>query len=212
MDWLLDAIGDQNYLCLGGAVIGLIFGACAQRSQFCLRSATLEVAHDHPGRRLSIWLFTFSTALIATQALYLLGLFDSASVRQLNNRGSLSGAIIGGLMFGGGMVLTRACASRMLVLSANGNLRALLSGLVFAVAARAAKDGMLSPLRTALNDLWTIDSAHRDLLALTGIGHWGGLIFGCLWMILALVITCTRKSLDRACLYSFGVGLTVALA
>ena len=41
-------------------------------------------------------------------------------------------------MFGCGMVLSRGCASRMLVLSANGNLRALLSGLVFAVTAQAA--------------------------------------------------------------------------
>lgn len=32
-------------------------------------------------------------------------------------------------MFGAGMIMTRGCASRLLVLSANGNLRALLSGL-----------------------------------------------------------------------------------
>ncbi|MDB5544849.1 MAG: lipocalin, partial [Hyphomicrobiales bacterium] len=131
LEQLIDAVGDQGALALGGGAIGILFGALAQRSRFCLRAATLEVAHGRLGKSLAVWLFVFSAALIATQALIVAGLFDTGTVRQLNNTGSLSGAIIGGLMFGSGMVLTRACASRMLVLSATGNLRALLSGLVF---------------------------------------------------------------------------------
>jgi len=50
--------------------------------------------------------------------------------------------LIGGLLFGLGMVMTRGCASRLLVLSANGNLRTLLSGLIFAVTAWLALLGM----------------------------------------------------------------------
>ena len=69
----------------------------------------------------------------AERPLLLAGLIDTQSVRMLNARGSLSGAILGGLMFGAGMVLARGCSSRLLVLAANGNLRSLLSGLVFAV-------------------------------------------------------------------------------
>ena len=127
LDWLIDAFGDHGALGLGGVGIGLLFGAAAQRSRFCLRSATLEVAHGELGERLAIWLFVFSTALIATQALIRYDLFDTGTVRQLNNQGSMSGSIVGGLLFGGGMTLTRACGSRMLVLSATGNLRALAS-------------------------------------------------------------------------------------
>lgn len=58
--------------------------------------------------------------------------------RALSARGSLSGAIIGGSLFGIGMVLARGCASRLLVLSATGNARALIAGLVFVVAAQAS--------------------------------------------------------------------------
>lgn len=68
--------------------LGVLFGALTQRLRFCLRAATLEVAHGDVGERLAIWLFAFSTALIATQALILLGLFDAGTLRQLNNRGS----------------------------------------------------------------------------------------------------------------------------
>ncbi len=162
IDRLIDLVGDRTALALGGAIIGVLFGALAQRSRFCLRAATLEVAHGDVGGRLAIWLFAFSTALISTQALIMLGLFDAGIVRQLNNRGSLSGSIIGGLMFGCGMTLTRACGSRMLVLAATGNLRALLSGLVFAVVAQMSRAGALSPLRTAINDWWTIDASSRE--------------------------------------------------
>mgnify|MGYP000700434412 CR=1 FL=1 len=44
------------------------------------------------------------------------------------------------------MILTRGCASRLLILSANRNLRALLSGLVFAVTVQATMAGWLAPV------------------------------------------------------------------
>jgi len=212
LERLLDLLGDQWALALGGAVIGILFGALAQRSRFCLRAATLEVAHGRLGDRLAIWLFAFSTALIATQLLIVAGLFDTGTVRQLNNTGSLSGAIVGGLMFGCGMTLTRACASRMLVLSATGNLRALLSGLVFAVVAQMARDGFLSPMRTWLNGLWTIDGSSRDLIALFGVGHGGGAAFGALWLAAGVVIALRNRVPLAFWIGSAGVGLMVAVA
>lgn len=208
MEWL----GEEHFAVLGGLLIGMVFGVFAQRSRFCLRASTLEVAHGRLGDRLAVWLLAFSTALIATQGIILLGLFDTGSVRQLNNPGSLSGAIIGGLMFGCGMTLTRACASRMLILSANGNLRALLSGLVFAVAAQASLRGVLSPLRSAINDWWIIDSAERDLLALAGAGHGGAILFGLGWLAAGLVLARRNRVSGWACLGAGGVGLSVAAA
>ena len=207
IDWLIDMLGDQWVLALGGLVVGILFGAFAQYSRFCLRAATLEIAHGVVGERMSIWLFTFSTALIVTQALILLGLFDTGAVRQLNNTGSLSGAIIGGLMFGCGMTLTRACASRMLVLSATGNLRALLSGLVFAVVAQMSRDGLLSPARAAINGWWTIDSSARDLLAMFRIGNKGGLVFAALWLIAGVVIAVRSRTRLAYPVKAVGVGL-----
>ncbi len=212
IDWLIDRLGDQWVLALGGLLVGVLFGVFAQYSRFCLRAATLEIAHGVIGERMSIWLFTFSTALIVTQALILFGLFDTGAVRQLNNTGSLSGAIIGGLMFGCGMVLTRACASRMLVLSATGNLRALLSGLVFAVVAQMSRDGLLSPARAAINSWWTIESSARDLLAIFRVGNAGGLVFAGLWLIAGIVIALRSKTRLSYAVAAIGVGLTVGVA
>jgi uncharacterized membrane protein YedE/YeeE len=212
LEGISDLVGEVWLGPAGGAAIGLAFGFLAQRSGFCLRAATLEVAHGSPGERLSVWLLVFSAALIATQALLFLGFFDTAAVRQLNNRGSLSGSIVGGLMFGAGMVLTRACASRMLVLSATGNLRALLSGLVFAVVAQSARAGILEPVRSAVGDLWTISPEARDMLAFTGAGHGGAIAFACLWLALGVALALRSRVRLTTALAALGVGLCVAAA
>jgi uncharacterized protein len=117
----------------------------------------------------------------------LAGAVNVSTARQLSATGSLSGALVGGLLFGVGMVMTRGCASRLLVLSANGNLRALLSGLIFAVVAQASLGGMLAPWREAISGWWLIDGGpSRDLLAVIGGGPAVGLAFGLVWMAAAL--------------------------
>ncbi len=209
---LITQLGEEYLLLLGGLIIGIIFGAAAQQSRFCLRAATMEVAHGKPADRMAIWLVTFAVALIATQLLILGGLFDTNGLRQFSNRGSLSGAIIGGLLFGVGMALSRACSGRMLVLTGGGNLRALLTGLVFAVAAQASLEGIFAPLRTEIGNWWTIDGPSRNLIGVTGIGNWGALAFSVAWLLLGVYMV--RKHAVSAYTVTLGcvVGLMIAAA
>ena len=205
--------GTGAVLAVGGAVIGALFGFFAQRSRFCLRAAVIEFWHGKFAEKLSVWLLAFASALIAVQALILAGALDVSGARQLANRGSLSGALVGGLLFGMGMIMTRGCASRLLVLSANGNLRALLSGLVFAVTAQAALAGALAPLRTEISSWWTVDGgAARSLLARVGAGHWDGLVFGALWLVVAVIFSLRSGNRPWMWVGGTGTGLAVALA
>lgn len=171
-----DALPDAAKATIGGLVVGLLFGFMAQRSRFCLRSATLEFWHGSPGEKTAIWLLAFSTALLGTQYLLADGLLPADETRQLSNAGTLSGAIIGGLMFGCGMILARGCASRLLVLSATGNMRALITGLLLTVVAQASLTGALSPLREHLSSLWVIPAETRNMMLHlpNGIGLWMG--------------------------------------
>jgi hypothetical protein len=101
----------------------------------------------------------------------------------------------------------------MLVLSANGNLRALLTGLIFAVTAQAALNGVLSPARTWLSSLWTIEGGGaRDLLATFHLGHYGGLVFGFVWLATAIHFAQRARLSRREWLGAIGVGVTIALA
>ena len=96
VEWL----GEDRGLALGGLLIGAVFGFFAQRSQFCLRAAVVEVARAQFGPKLAVWLLAFAAAIILTQSLLLAGQFDTSNVRQLASQGSVSGAAIGGLLFG----------------------------------------------------------------------------------------------------------------
>jgi uncharacterized membrane protein YedE/YeeE len=180
---LLERAGEPGVLAVLGGAVGLGFGFAAQRSQFCLRSAVIEFARGRPGAKLAVWLLVFAAALAAVQLAVALRWIDVSAARPLATRGSLSGAVLGGLLFGAGMIMTRGCASRLLVLSATGNLRALLSGLIFAVTAQASLGGALAPARQAVAGWWTVEGgASRDLLALTGAGRWGGLAIAAVWL------------------------------
>lgn len=208
---LLDAYGTPRVLALGGALVGVLFGFFAQRSRFCLRAAVIEFWRGQFAEKLSVWLLAFASAVIGVQALILAGWLDVSDARQLAARGSLSGALIGGLVFGAGMIMTRGCASRLLVLSANGNLRALLSGLVFAVTAQAALSGSLAPLREAIAGWWTIDGGSaRHLLERLGGRPLDGLALGLLWLTVAVIFS--LRSGNRPWMWVGGVGSGLAIA
>jgi uncharacterized membrane protein YedE/YeeE len=192
-----------------GIATGLLFGVFAQQSRFCLRSACIEFWRTRPNAKFSIWLFTFSTALILTQLLIQNGSLETASIRQLTTTGSLSGAIVGGTLFGIGMIMARGCASRLLVLSATGNLRALVAGLVVTVVSQAALRGGLSPARNEISSWWLIDSSNRNLSMY--LPEFGALMFGVILFIAAIWLA---KKSAAAPWYQFGailVGASVAL-
>ena len=213
MQGLIDRLGEAWALAFVGALIGLFFGFFAQRSRFCLRSAVIEFSRNHTGGKLTVWLFAFATAVVATQGLALMGAFDASGARQIASRGSLSGAAIGGALFGVGMILARGCSSRLLVLAAQGNLRSVMSGLVFAVTAQAAWTGALAPLRETMASWWTVDGgASRDLIQRLGIGHAGALVFGGVWLLAAIFWARRQKVPVWGWLGAIGVGLSIAVA
>ncbi len=210
---LNETYGEPTVLAFSGLLVGWLFGFFAQRSKFCLRAAVVEFWHHQFGEKLSVWLLTFASAVIAIQSLIVMGDLDVSTARQIATRGSLSGALIGGLLFGAGMIMTRGCASRLLILSANGNLRALLSGLIFAVTAQSALSGALSPLRLEITGLWTVEGGtSRDLLAMLGWSHTTGVVIGGIWLLAALYFT--TRTTQRAWMWlgGIGTGLSVALA
>ena len=210
---LIERIGENWTLAAAGLTIGLAFGFLAQRSRFCLRSAVIEFSRNVTGGKLTVWLFAFATAVLATQWLVLAGAFDARDARQIAARGSLSGAAVGGALFGMGMILARGCSSRLLVLAAQGNLRSVISGLVFAVSAQAAWTGALSPLRLAISEWWTVDGGtSRDLVARTGIGHGGAMLFGAVWLAAAIFWARRQRVPVWGWAGAIGVGLTIAAA
>lgn len=209
-DLLFDQFGESGTVALSGMAIGLAFGALAQRSRFCMRAAVVEMFRHGSGPKMAIWLLAFAAAITGTQAAIDAGLLDVHNVRQLTGQGSLSGAIIGGLMFGSGMVLARGCASRLLILSATGNLRALVTGLILTIVAQASLRGFLSPLRSWMANLWTVgDETGRSLSDVLHFSQYTPLYIGGALLIVAGILAVHYKVGRWVMVGTMGVGLMI---
>lgn len=152
-----------------GLTIGILFGIGAALSQFCIRNMANELSHWQLGRASATWVigacaaYLFSTLLIGGETT------DISESAQLAASGSLSGPIIGGLIFGLGMVISRGCSSRLLILTAHGNMRAPVTLLAFALSAQLIYGGQLAPLRLAITDLWRYETESIALNDILGI-------------------------------------------
>ncbi len=209
---LLDRIGEAPAAALFGLLTGVTFGVAAQRSRFCLRAAVVEFARGGMGASVAVWLLTFSTALVWVQAGALAGLIDTREARMMAVTGSWSGAVIGGLMFGAGMVLARGCSGRLLVLAATGNMRSLVSGLIFAVTAQMSITGWLAPLRDRLAALSvTAGGRNLDLLTALHLPRGAGLVTGLAIAALALTLARHNRIGAARLIFASGVGFAVAL-
>ena len=209
---ITERVGDLPTAALMGLLVGIFFGVAAQRSAFCLRAATVEFARGMLGPRMAVWLLAFSSAVIWVQAARMQGLVDTETARMMSVTGSISGAIIGGLIFGAGMVLARGCPGRLLVLAATGNLRSILSGLLFAVTAQMTLHGWLSGTRTQLAQVWiTPDGRNIDLFGWLGLPDWSALLVGVLCAALALFLAWRSRISPGILIFGAGVGVTVAI-
>jgi len=212
LETFIDTYGDGAVLAMAGALVGVIFGAAAQHSRFCLRAATIEVAERGLGPRLSIWIIAFSAGVLAVQGAIAAGVLDVSEARPLAATGSMSGAIIGGLIFGAGMILARGCASRLLVLSATGNLRALVTGLVLTIVAQSALRGALSPAREGLATLWLVPGGEaRSILSQLGMSPLVAAGIAALVLIAGFALALARHVRLSHAIAGMAVGLAVGL-
>jgi len=209
---LVERIGETPAAALFGVITGIIFGVAAQRSQFCLRSATVEFARRQMGPSVTVWLLTFSTALFWVQTAEQMGLMRAEDARMMAVPGTWSGAVIGGLIFGVGMILSRGCSGRLLVLASTGNLRALVSGLVMAVAAQMSLHGWLAPVRDRLASIWlTPGGQNVNLLDALRLPDWFGIVAGAAMAVFAIAIAIRNRMSIARLVFASGVGFSVAV-
>lgn len=212
LNYLLEIADEPLLGAVFGLMTGVIFGIAAQRSAFCLRAATVEFGRGRMGPKVAVWLLTFSTAVIWVQAAQLSGLFDAQQSRIIATTGSWSGAILGGLMTGAGMVMARGCSGRLLVLAATGNLRSVISGLIFAVVAQMSLHGWLSGLRTWIAGLWvTPNGQNLNLLSLLHVPQEAGIFFGGTVAVLAIALALRNDIGAGKLIFASGVGFSVAV-
>ena len=135
---------------LGGFTVGLVFGATAQRTNFCTMGGISDYVLMGDGRRLRAWVLASAVAIVGTQLLGLNGLIDLGKSIYLTANFGWLGAIVGGLMFGFGMTQTGGCASKTLVRLGGGNLKSLVVAMVVGIVAYMTLRGLIAVARVQL--------------------------------------------------------------
>ncbi|WP_425099070.1 YeeE/YedE family protein [Tropicibacter sp. S64] len=181
-------------------ILGALYGVFAEQTKFCFRRAL--IGEDRRAAS-GVWLTALAAALIGTQAAVWQGWISFDDHRFMNADLPWLAIVVGGLIFGAGMVLTRGCASRLTVLTGSGNLRALTVLAVFAVVAHATLKGTLAPIRTTL----AAQTVALDNAALPG----NALIWTAILALAALAFAARSGARPVSLILAASLGLLVPL-
>ena len=147
--------------------LSVAFGAIAQRSRFCTMGALADIVTLGDWARMRMWVLAIAVAMIGFNAMVALGWVDAANTLYAAPRWTWLSNLIGGLLFGTGMVLASGCGSKALVRAGGGNLKSLVVLLVLAACAYATMRGVLAVARSAtLDTVALVLPAGQDLPSL----------------------------------------------
>jgi uncharacterized protein len=133
-------------------VFSFLFGAIAQRTHFCTMGAVSDIVNMSDWQRMRQWALAAGVAMIGFAALGYFGKIDPSKTLYASGRVLWLSALIGGTMFGFGMVLASGCGSKTLVRIGGGSLKSSIVFVVMGIAAFATLKGMPAVARASLID------------------------------------------------------------
>jgi len=140
----------REILLWSGLIIGVLFGINGQWSGFCLNRALKEGWDSGAKQKAQSFALALVVSIIGAQTLSALEIVDLSTSIYRGNGASWLFVILGGLMFGYGMMLANGCGARAVVLLGQGNLRSFVVLLCLRISAYMTLTGLLAPLRLTL--------------------------------------------------------------
>jgi len=132
--------------------LAAVFGAIAQRTHFCTMGAVADIVNMGDWTRMRMWLLAIGVAMLGFNAMVAAGWVQAADSVYAGTRLIWLSNIVGGLLFGFGMVLASGCGSKTLVRVGGGSLKALVVFCVLAMASYATLRGVFAVVRVATLD------------------------------------------------------------
>jgi uncharacterized protein len=165
----LDPLRLTQFVVWGALALGLALGAIGQATRFCVRGAIADwVVFRGPGRLVS-WLLAIAVGALAVQAMITAGVFDAGRTIYWGERFPWVSYLVGGLLFGYGMILAGGCPQRCLVKAGQGNLKAAATLVVVAIVSLMTLRGAFAGIRAnVLDAMGTTLAGPQDLGSLLG--------------------------------------------
>lgn len=136
------------------AAFGLaaVFGAIAQRTHFCTMGAVADIVNIGDWSRMRMWALAIGVAMLGFNTMVYLGWVEAGKSFYAGSRLIWLSNLLGGALFGVGMVLASGCGSKTLVRIGGGSLKAVVVFVVLAIAAYATMRGIVGVARVATVD------------------------------------------------------------
>ena len=151
--------------------LSLVFGAIAQRTHFCTMGAVGDIINIGDWTRMRMWALAIGVAMIGFNLMVAAGWIDSGKTFYTQARLPFLSLVLGGLMFGVGMVLASGCGSKTLVRIGGGNLKSLVVFVVLAISALMAMRGVVGVARVQWLDAVALTlPTQQDLPSLVALG------------------------------------------
>ena len=166
----MDELPVTTVVATAGFIIGIVFGAIVFRTNFCTMGSISDMLSFGDSRRFRAWLLSIAVALAGAQGLQYAGLVDLSQSIYLTPSFNWVGNIVGGLMFGFGMVLAGGCASRNLARVGSGDIRSLIVLTVMGIFAYMTLRGLIAVGRVEIETLVTTDLTQAGLSS-QGLGE-----------------------------------------
>jgi hypothetical protein len=205
MTFPLNADAATQAVIWGGLIIGLALGAVAQATRFCTMGALADWFGYGGTARLMMWVLAVVVAATGTLGLIEGGWLDASRTVAWSDRFLGLSYLVGGTLFGIGMVLASGCPQRSLVKAGAGNLKAWVALLVTAVAGEMTLRGVLAVPRVNLLDAVGLQLSHPQDLGSVLTPLLGASAALWRWVILAILLATTvallwrqRAAMDRS--------------
>ena len=155
---------------------GLLLGAISQRTHFCTMGAISDVVTMGDWTRARQWICAIGVAMLGFTALVDVGLINSTKTLYASTRLMWLSTLVGGLMFGYGMVIASGCGNKTLVRIGGGNLKSVVVFLAMGVSGFATLKGITAVLRASTVDTVFVDMPMGANLSILGIPSLGYLL------------------------------------
>ena len=151
--------------------LSVVFGAITQRTHFCTMGAVSDIVNMGDWTRMRMWIMAMGVAMIGFNAMVALGWLDAGNSIYGGPRFMWLSALVGGALFGFGMVLASGCGSKTLVRIGGGNLKSVVVFIVLGVSAFATLKGISAVVRVDTVDKVAVTlSTGQDLPSLVAAG------------------------------------------
>lgn len=159
-----EAAADPSSLVVwGGFGLAFVFGAIANRSNFCTMGAVSDVVNMGHWGRMRMWLLAIAVAVVGTNLLFHAGLIDlPKTIYQRPTLNWLS-LLVGGVLFGVGMSLAGGCANKNLIRVGGGSVRSLVVLTFLAISAYMTLKGLFGQWRASVLDPVSVDLGKMGL-------------------------------------------------